>query len=72
VHKYMRTHGSEGATESGQDGPGSVGPSRPAGPLWGSVRPPFSCTRRTFNSKFVEAPPFIGQRVICTERPSTS
>jgi hypothetical protein len=29
VHKYMRTHGSEGATESGQDGPGPVSPSRP-------------------------------------------
>jgi hypothetical protein len=28
VHKYMRTHGSEGATESGRDGPGLVGPSR--------------------------------------------
>jgi hypothetical protein len=25
VHKYMRTHGSEGATEPGRDGPGPVG-----------------------------------------------
>jgi hypothetical protein len=42
------------------------------GPLRGSVRPPFSCTRRTFNPKFVEAPPFARQRAIRTERPSTS
>jgi hypothetical protein len=32
VHKCMRTHGSEGATEPGRDGPGPVGPSRPAWP----------------------------------------
>jgi hypothetical protein len=32
VHKCMRTHGSEGATEPGMDGPGPVGPSRPAWP----------------------------------------
>jgi hypothetical protein len=46
VHKHMRTHESEGATEPGRDGPGPVGPSRPAqagrpGPLRGLVRPPF-------------------------------
>jgi hypothetical protein len=35
VHKYMRTHGSEGATELGRDGPGPVGPSRPAWPTPG-------------------------------------
>jgi hypothetical protein len=45
VHKYMRTQGSEGATEPGRDGPG---------PLRGSVRPPFSCTRRSFNPKLLE------------------
>jgi hypothetical protein len=28
----MRTHGSEGATEPGRDGPGPVGPVRPAWP----------------------------------------
>jgi hypothetical protein len=32
VHKHMRTHGSEGAIETGWDGPGPVGPSRPAWP----------------------------------------
>jgi hypothetical protein len=31
----MRTHGSEGATEPGRDGPGLVGPSRPAWPTPG-------------------------------------
>jgi hypothetical protein len=35
VHKYMRTHGSEGVTKPGRDGPGSVGPSRPAWPTLG-------------------------------------
>jgi hypothetical protein len=32
VHKCMRTHGSEGATEPGRDGPGPVVPSRSAWP----------------------------------------
>jgi hypothetical protein len=41
-------------------------------PLRGSVRPPFSCTRRTFNPMFVEAPPFARERAIRTKRPSTS
>jgi hypothetical protein len=40
MHNHLRTHGSEGATEPGRDGPGPVGPSRP-GPLLTSVRPPF-------------------------------
>jgi hypothetical protein len=57
VHKCMRTHGSEGATEPGQDG---------------SVQPPFPCTQRIFNPKSLEAPPFAIQRAIHTERPSTS
>jgi hypothetical protein len=35
VHKHMRTHGSDGAIESGRDGPGLVGPSRPAWPTPG-------------------------------------
>jgi hypothetical protein len=42
------------------------------GPLRGSFRPPFSCTQRIFNPKFVEAPPFSIERTIHTERPSTS
>jgi hypothetical protein len=42
------------------------------GPVSGSVRPPFSCTRRIFNPKVLEAPPFMKQRAIRTERPSTS
>jgi hypothetical protein len=29
-------------------------------PLRGSVRPPFPCTRRIFNPKALEAPPFAG------------
>jgi hypothetical protein len=34
------------------------------GPLRGLVRPPFSCTRRSFNPKFLETPPFVGERAI--------
>jgi hypothetical protein len=70
VHNHLRTHGREGATEPGRDGPRPVGPSRPAWPS--SVRPPFPCTRRIFNPKSMEAPPFAKQRAIRTERPSTS
>jgi hypothetical protein len=60
VHKYMRTHGSEGATEPSRDEPRSVRPSRPAWPTpgVGLPPPPLSCTRRSFNPKFVEAPPY--------------
>jgi hypothetical protein len=32
VYNHTRTHGREGVTEPGRDGPGSVGPSRPAWP----------------------------------------
>jgi hypothetical protein len=35
VHKCMRTHGSEGATESDRNGPGPVGPGQPAQPTPG-------------------------------------
>jgi hypothetical protein len=35
VHKHMRTHGSEGATEPGRDGHGPVGPSQTAWPTPG-------------------------------------
>jgi hypothetical protein len=68
VHKYMKTHGSEGATEPGRGGPRPVGPGwsaqagRPS-PLRGSVRPPppLPCTQRIFNPKALEAPPFAGR-----------
>jgi hypothetical protein len=40
VHKYMRTHGSEGATEPSRDEPRSVRPSRPAWPTPGVGLPP--------------------------------
>jgi hypothetical protein len=35
VHKYMRTHWSEGETKPGWDGPGPIGPSQPARPTPG-------------------------------------
>jgi hypothetical protein len=47
----------------------SLGRSAQAGrpsPLRGSVRPPFSCTRRIFNPKTLEAPPFDKERAIRT------
>jgi hypothetical protein len=34
------------------------------GPLRGSVRPPFSCTWRSFNPKLLEVPPFARERAI--------
>jgi hypothetical protein len=39
------------------------------GPVLGSVWRPFSCTRRIFNPKSLEAPPFVEERAIRTERP---
>jgi hypothetical protein len=42
LHNHLRTHGSEGATKPGRDGPGSVGPGRPAWPTpGGRFGPPF-------------------------------
>jgi hypothetical protein len=58
VRKCMRTHRSEWATEPGLDGPGLVGPSRPAWPSPRVGSPPFPCNWRIFNPEFVEAPPF--------------
>jgi hypothetical protein len=61
VHKDVRTHRSEGATEPGRDGPGPVGPSRPAWPTPGLVRLPLPLSWwvwRSFNPKDGEAPPF--------------
>jgi hypothetical protein len=42
VHNHMRTHGSEGATEPGRDGPRPVGPSRPAWPSSSAGSAPLS------------------------------
>jgi hypothetical protein len=42
VHKCMRTHGSERATEPGRDGPGPVGPSRLTWPSYGAGSAPLS------------------------------
>jgi hypothetical protein len=42
------------------------------GPLPTSVRSPFPCTRRIFNPKALEVPPFAEGRAIRTRRPSTS
>jgi hypothetical protein len=72
MHNHMRTHGSEGATEPGWDGPGPVGLRRPAWPTPRVGSPPFTCTRRIFNPMSLEAPPFALERAIRTERPSTS
>jgi hypothetical protein len=72
VHNHLRTHRSEGATEPDRNGPGrSAQDGRPS-PLRGSVRLPFPCTRRIFNPKALEAPPFAEGRAIRTKRPSTS
>jgi hypothetical protein len=40
VHNYMSSHGSEGATEPGQNGPGLVGPIWPAWPTSSIGSPP--------------------------------
>jgi hypothetical protein len=72
VHNHTRTHGSEGATEPSRDGHRPVGPSRPAWPTSGVGSTPFPCTRRIFNPKSLEVPPFTKERAIRTERPSTS
>jgi hypothetical protein len=58
VHNYMRTHGSEGATELGRGGPRPVGPGRSAQHTSVAGSTPFPCTRRIFNPKTLEAPPF--------------
>jgi hypothetical protein len=41
VHNDKRTHMRKGATKLGRNGPGLVGPGRPAWPIPGSVRPQF-------------------------------
>jgi hypothetical protein len=54
VHNHLRTHRSEGATEPGRDGPGPIGLAH----FQRRFSPPFPCTRRIFNRKSLEAPPF--------------
>jgi hypothetical protein len=73
--KCINTWGPTGA--KGRPNRAEMGLGRPTqagrpGPLRGSVRPSFSCIRRSLNPKFVEVPPFARQRAIHTERPSTS
>jgi hypothetical protein len=72
VHNHLRTHGSEGAIEPGRIGLGPVGPGRPAQPSSSVGSAPFPCSRRIFNSKTLEAPPFGRERAIRTRGPSTS
>jgi hypothetical protein len=64
VHNYMRTHGAKGRPNRAGMGLGRSAQAGRPGPLRGSVRPPFSCTRRIFNPKFAEVPPFARQRAI--------
>jgi hypothetical protein len=58
VQNVKRTHGSEGVTKPGQDGPGPVGPGQLAWPIPVSVQPPISWAWRWCNPKYVEATPF--------------
>jgi hypothetical protein len=64
--------GAKGRPNRAEMGLGRSAQAGRPGPLRGSARPPFSCTRRSFNPKFMEAPPLAKQRAIRTERPSTS
>jgi hypothetical protein len=57
VHNHLRTHGNEGATEPGRDGPGLAAPGRPAQPTPVVGSAPFPCTPRIFNHKSLEALP---------------
>jgi hypothetical protein len=75
VHKYMRTHGSEGATEPGRDGPGPVGPSRPAWPTPGVGSAPLFLHPKELQPKVRGGTAILKrerERAIRTERPSTS
>jgi hypothetical protein len=42
VHNHLRTHGSEGVTKPGRNGPGPVSPGRPAQPTPGVGSAPLS------------------------------
>jgi hypothetical protein len=72
VHNHLRTHGREGAMSRAKMGLGRSAQAGRPGPVPGSVRVPFPCTRRNFNPQSLEAPPFTKERAIRTERPSTS
>jgi hypothetical protein len=62
VHKHMRKHESEGQPSRAEMGLGRSAQADRPGPLLGSVRPLFHCTRRIFNPKFVEVPPFAREK----------
>jgi hypothetical protein len=50
--------GAKGRLNRAEVGLGQSAQAGRPGPLRGSVRPPFPCTRRIFNPKVLEAPPF--------------
>jgi hypothetical protein len=54
--KCIKTWGPTGA--KGRPNRARMSPGRPAWPTLGSVRPPISWAWRSFNPKYVEAPPF--------------
>jgi hypothetical protein len=56
--------GAKGRSSRAGMGLGRLAQAGRPGPLRGSVRPPFSCTRRSFNPKLLEVPPFARQRAI--------
>jgi hypothetical protein len=66
------TTGAKGRPNRAEMGLGRSAQAGRPSPLRGSVRPPFPCTRRIFNPKTMEAPPFDRGRAIRTRRPSTS
>jgi hypothetical protein len=70
VHKDMRTHGSEGATELGQDGPRPIDPGQPAWPTLGSVWAPFFSVKLL--QTYVRGDAAIHRESHSPERPSTS
>jgi hypothetical protein len=64
--------GAKGRPNRAEMGLGQSAQAGRPSPLLASVRPPFPCTRRIFNPKTLEAPPFGEWRAIRTRRPSTS
>jgi hypothetical protein len=54
--------GAKGRPNRAEMGLGRLAQAGRPSPLWGSVRPPFPCTRRILNPKTLEAPPFNRER----------